>query len=175
MELIRIGEKLVSVPKAVQVLEAILKARSTGLSQAEVAAQFNVDRAFVSRLETLAEVRKGRSIAVIGLPVANGRELAQVGQRLGVDFMWFMTDQERRAYAQSKNGIELINEILGLAQQVRQYDTVVLMASNARVRLLSALLDTHAVVPVVLGSTPLTQDVYVEPERFAQLVRQVQA
>jgi transcriptional regulator with XRE-family HTH domain len=174
MELVRIGDKLVSLEKIYAMVEDILKARERGLSQSEVATRYGVDRPFVSRLEALGEVRKGRSIAVIGFPVANPQAVYAVTERLGVDFTWVMTDQERRTFAESKNGIELVNEIFRMAQQVRRYDAVILMASNARVRLLSQLLDAHQVIPLILGPTPLTQDVPVDLDQLAAIIRQLQ-
>ncbi|PSR21297.1 MAG: transcriptional regulator [Sulfobacillus acidophilus] len=174
MDLVRIGDKLISLQKIHTMVEEIFEARAKGLSQTEVSAQFGLDRTFVSRLETLGEVRRGRSIAVIGMPVANKEELSRLCERLGVDFVWLMTDQERRHFAQSRNGVELVNEIFRLAQKVRSYDTVILMASNARVRLLTALLGVHAVIPLVLGETPLYRDVVVEVNVLESIIKEVQ-
>ncbi|MCY0900214.1 MAG: transcriptional regulator [Firmicutes bacterium] len=174
MELIRIGEKLISLQKINNMVEEILRARSHGFSQAEVAQQFGLDRAFVSRLETLGELRRGRSIAVIGFPVANKEAVYRICQRRGVDFAWVMTDAERRAFAESRTGVELINEIFQLAQKVRSYDTVILMASNARVRLLSALLDVRAVIPMILGETPLNRDVTVDVNVLESIIKEVE-
>lgn len=175
MDLIRIGEKLISVQKINNMVEEILHARSRGLSQSEVSSQFSLDRAFVSRLETLGEVRRGRSIALVGFPVANKEALHGMAQRLGVDFVWLMTDSERRAFAESRTGVELVNEIFQLAREVRSYDTVILMASNVRVGLLAALLDVHAVVPVILGETPLNRDVAVDVDMLESIIKEVQS
>jgi transcriptional regulator with XRE-family HTH domain len=174
MDLIRIGDKLISLQKIHTMVGEIFEARGKGLSQAEVSAQFGLDRTFVSRLETLGEVRRGRSIAVIGMPIANKEELSVLCETLGVDFVWLMTDQERRHFAQSRNGVELVNEIFRLAHEVRSYDTVILMASNARVRLLTALLGVHAVIPLVLGETPLNRDVVVEVNVLESIIKEVQ-
>jgi hypothetical protein len=156
-------------------VQEIVEARSRGLSQADTSAQFGLDRAFVSRLETLGEVRRGRSVAVVGFPVANKERLTALCDRMGVDFTWLMTDRERREFAQSRTGVELVNEIFRLAQQVRSHDVVVLMASNARVRLLTALLDVHAVIPVILGETPLNRDVAVDADVLESIIKEVQS
>lgn len=174
MELVRIGEKLISVTKIHKVVEDILTFRSQGVSQAEAASRYGVDRTFVSRLESIGELRKGRSIAVIGFPVANKWAVLNLCQEMGVDFSWVMTDQERRDYAQSVNGIQLVNEILNMAGKLRQYDVVVLLASNARVRLLEALLHGQSVIPVILGPTPLEYDVEVDISLLEQLIRGIQ-
>ncbi len=175
MDLVRIGEKLISLEKIHNMVADIFEARSRGLSQADVSTQFGLDRAFVSRLETLGEVRRGRSIALVGFPVANKEAVYELCQKLSVDFVWLMTDQERRAYAESRTGVELVNEIFQLAHQVRSFDAVILMASNARVRLLTALLDVHAVIPVILGETPLNRDVAVNVEVLESIIKEVQS
>ncbi len=174
MELVRVGDKLISVEKIHNMVEEILQARSRGLSQSEAAAQLGIDRAFVSRLETLGEVRRGRSIALIGFPVANKTPILELCHRLGVDFSFVMTDQERRAFAESRSGIELVNEIFRLARDVRRFDTVILMASNMRVRLLTTLLDVHSVIPMVLGDTPLNRDVEVDIPVLESIIKEVQ-
>lgn len=175
MDLIRVGDKLISLSKIHTMVAEIFEARSRGLSQAEVSTQLNLDRTLVSRLETIGEVRRGRSIAVVGFPVANKAVLGELCQRLGVDFVWLMTDDERRGFAESRTGVELVNEIFRLARQVRSYDTVVLMASNTRVRLLTALMDTQAVVPVILGETPLNRDVVVDVNVLESIIKEVQS
>ncbi|MCL5116966.1 MAG: helix-turn-helix domain-containing protein [Firmicutes bacterium] len=174
MELIRVGEKLISLQKIHNMVEEILQARSRGMSQSEVSAHFGLDRAFVSRLETLGEVRRGRSIALIGMPVANKEAIYALCQRLGVDFVWLMTDAERHDFAESRTGVELVNELFRMAREVRLYDTVILLASNARVRLLAALLDVHAVVPVILGETPLNRDVTADVDMLESIIKEVQ-
>lgn len=174
MELIRIGEKLISLQKIHNMVEEILQARSRGMSQSDVSAGFGLDRAFVSRLETLGEVRRGRSIALIGFPVANPDAVQDLCRRHGVDYVWLMTDAERRQFAESRSGVELVNEIFRKAHEIRSYDTVVLMASNARVRLLAALLDGHAVVPIILGETPLNRDVVVDLNMLESIIKDVE-
>jgi transcriptional regulator with XRE-family HTH domain len=173
VDLIRIGDKVVSLSRISNYTEQILLARSQGLSQQDVAKKFNVDRSFVSRLETLGELRKGRSIAVIGFPIANPGEITRLCQELGVELCWVMTNKERWEYAQSRNGIELVNEIMDLANRFRQFDCVILMASNARVRLMAALLDSRTVVPLVLGETPLSSDVAVDVETLRRTILSV--
>ncbi|MHB1955851.1 MAG: transcriptional regulator [Sulfobacillus sp.] len=173
MELIRIGDKLISLERLQQAIEDILRYRSQGASQTDVAGRFNVDRSFVSRLETLGEIRRGRSLALIGFPVANPKAIQDLCEQEGVDFCWVMTDQERRNFAQQLNGIELVNEIMRVAGVLRTFDVVILLASNARVRLMEALLDTKIVIPVILGQTPLTEDIWVEIEELEHIIRSV--
>jgi transcriptional regulator with XRE-family HTH domain len=173
VDLIRVGDKVISLSRIGDIAEQILMARSQGLSQHDVAIKFNVDRSFVSRLETVGELRKGRSVAVIGFPIANTAEVRHLCQTLGVELCWVMTNQERWQYAQSRNGVELVNEIMDLAASFRKFDTIILLASNARVRLMAALLDSRTVIPVVLGDTPLSDDVTVDTESLQRTISAV--
>ncbi|PSR32424.1 MAG: transcriptional regulator [Sulfobacillus benefaciens] len=173
MELIRVGDKLISIDRLNQAIEDILRYRSQGASQTEAAGRYNVDRSFVSRLETLGEVRRGRSLALVGFPVSNPEALQELCNQEGVDFCWVMTDDQRRNFAQNRSGIELVNEIMRVASVLRSFDVVFLLASNARVRLMEALLDTKTVIPVILGPTPLTEDIFVDPEELRLLIRSV--
>jgi transcriptional regulator len=69
VDLIRIGEKIISRRRIDQYVSRMLELRAKGLSQAEVAGRLGVDRTLVSRLESLGEVRKGKRIAVVGFPI----------------------------------------------------------------------------------------------------------
>ena len=62
--LFRVGDKLLNRDKLDRIVDRIFNWRVSGLSQQEVAARVGCDRSFVSRLESLAEVRKGGSVAV---------------------------------------------------------------------------------------------------------------
>ena len=171
MDLIRIGDKLVSLSKIDRAVRVILDERASGRSQGDVALRHGLDRAFLSHLESLGEVRKGQSIAVVGFPIANKRELEKMLAEVGADFVLIMTEVERRQFAGSRSGAELINEIMRLAQRVRQFDVVVLLASDSRLKLLTALLDTtREVVPMALGKGPLDHDVAVDVDRLREVV-----
>jgi DNA-binding transcriptional regulator LsrR (DeoR family) len=175
MQVVRIGDKVVSVGRITRVVEEVLRLRAQGLPQAEVAARLGLDRAWVSRLESLGEIRKGRAIAVIGMPIANRAEVGALCRELGVEFVWLMSDQERRAFAESLSGAQLIDHILTLAADVRQYDAVILMASDERVKLLEVLLQPERVVPIVLGPTPLNHDVVVDLDLLRDVVEGIRA
>ena len=70
MDLIRVGDKLISMPKIANSIEEMLNLRRQGHSQAEVAKKFGIDRTFVSRLENLGEIRKD-GILYIRKPESN--------------------------------------------------------------------------------------------------------
>ena len=83
MELIRLGDKIISRRKIDQAINKILNLRMKGLTQKEVAQRLGVDRTLVCRLENLGELRKGRSLAVVGFPVLNKKEVEEALEREG--------------------------------------------------------------------------------------------
>lgn len=172
MDLIRIGDKLISMNKIVSALEEILSLRQKGLSQAEVAKRFGIDRSFISRIENLGEVRKGKTIALVGFPLKNTAEIEQVAREEGVDFVLLMSDKERWDFVYNKSGIELVNEIMDLIYKVRQHDVVVILGSDQRIKLFRALLDNE-VVAIEIGRSPMKEDVYVEPEALREIIKKI--
>lgn len=170
MDLIRIGDKLISVSRIENIIQEMLDLRQQGVSQAEVAKKFNTDRTFLSRLESLGEIRKGKTIAIVGFPVKNTEELKQLAFQEGVDFSLLMTDKERWDFVYEKSGIELLNEVMGLIYQVRQYDVVILLGSDQRLRLFKALLDKE-VISIDIGKSPMTEDVYVDPQNLRNIIK----
>lgn len=172
MDLIRIGDKLISMTKIIAALEEMLSLRQKGLSQAEVAKRFGIDRSFISRIESLGEVRKGKTIALIGFPLKNTAEIEKVAREEGVDFILLMNDRERWDFVYKKTGIELLNEIMNLIYKVRQHDIVIILGSDQRIKLFRALLDNE-VVAIEIGRSPMKEDVYVEPEYLREIIRKI--
>lgn len=172
MDLVRIGDKVVSRQKLADITERILEMRARGFSQQEVADRLGVDRTFISRLESLGEVRKGRTIAIVGFPIENKEELEQVAREEGVDYTFLLTDKERWEFLEGKSGAELFNQLMGIIYTVRQHDAVILLASDRRVSLMKGLVDKEAIL-VPIGSSPLTRGARVDPERLRALIRAV--
>lgn len=170
MNIIRVGEKVIDRKKVASIIDDILEFRSQGLSQQDVADRLGIDRTFISRLEKMGEVRKGKRIAVIGFPVLNKVELVERLKQEGVDYVLLMTDQERWSYVEEKSGIELFNSIMDTIAKVRQYDVVIIIGSNYRIKVTAALLDKE-VVGVEIGKSPIEGDRYVDPEQISQLIR----
>ncbi|MDK2903382.1 MAG: hypothetical protein PWQ93_1301 [Clostridiales bacterium] len=172
MNLIHIGEKVINLEKIYNKIDKILEARSSGLSQQEVADKLNVDRTFISRLEGIGEVHKGKDIAVAGFPIKNKDEVISVLEKHGIDFYVIMTEQERREFAAGKNGAELINELMAMLAKGRSYDVVIVIASDMRSKMLAALLDKE-IITINIGHSPLTQDVYVDPALLDSVIESV--
>lgn len=174
MDLIRIGDKVVSRHKIDYVINEILQMRSSGLSQTEVAARLGVDRTLVSRMENLGEVRKGKSVAVIGFPIANRKEIHSLLQEEGVDLILLMSRSEYLDFLKEKNGIELFNFIMEVTAKAHSCDQVVVIGSNKRIKITRAALDKE-VVGLEIGESPMTEDKYVDPAEILAVIRAVKA
>ncbi|CEP68980.1 Uncharacterized [Moorella glycerini] len=172
MDLIRIGDKLISRRKINSILERIFELRCQGFSQQETARQLDVDRSFVSRLETLGEVRRGRRIAVVGFPVANKAEMENMLRQEGVEYILLLTDAERWDFVRQKSGLELLNQLMEIVARVRDYDVVIIIGSDYRIKVSEALLGRE-VVGVEIGPSPIRGDREVDVEGLRVLVRQL--
>ena len=170
MDLIRIGDKLISFSRIETTIKEMLDLRQQGYSQADVAKKFNTDSSFLSRLEGLGEIRKGKTIALVGFPIKNVEDLKEVAIQEGVDYTLLMTDRERWNFVYEKSGIELLNEVMNIIYKVRQYDVVIILGSDKRLRLFKALLDNE-VVSIDIGKSPITEDVYVEPDNLRDIIK----
>lgn len=176
MEFVRIGDKVISMEKLQESVKQILSLRSRGLSQSEVAARMNVDRTFISRLESLGEMRKGASLAIIGFPIANCDEIRKLAQEEGVEYVLLMNDVERWKFVKEKNGADLLNEILEIIATVRRYEHVILIGSDKRLELVKALLDKDTeVTSIVIGRSPMIGDVQINPGRLREIIRRVKS
>ncbi|MEW6274101.1 MAG: helix-turn-helix transcriptional regulator [Bacillota bacterium] len=171
MKFIRIGDKVLDPERIHRAVDLILKLRQEGLSQQEVAERLGVDRTLVSRLESLGEVRKGPRLALVGFPVANGAELAEVAREEGVDFILLMSEEERWRFVKEKNGAELINEFMALVFQLESYDAVIFLGSDMRIKMVEAILGPR-LVSWEIGVSPIKEDRLVNPEQLRQLIRQ---
>lgn len=170
MEIFRIGDKLVSKRRIHVMLEKIMTLRAEGYSQQEVANRLNVDRTFISRLEGIGEVRKGSRIAVVGFPLQNKEGVAQVLSEAGVDYQLLMTEKERQRFINEKQGSALLADFLQLVTEIREYDVVVILGSHYRIRVSEAMLDRE-VIGMVIGESPITEDVHVDLNELRQLIQ----
>ena len=172
MGFFRIGDKTISLDKINTAIDKILRLRSRGCSQQEAADAAGVDRTFVSRLENLGEIRKGKNIGVLGFPIENKEQIAQILHEHGIDNCLLMSEEERKRFVLDRSGSDLVNELMELLKKYRQFDTVIVLASDMRTRLIEALLDQQ-VITVDIGSSPLTSDVRVDPERVRDILKHI--
>ncbi len=173
-EPIRIGDKLISYQKISSVVKQILEHRAKGMSQQEVANIVGVDRTFVSRLESIGEIRKGKKLALIGFPIANKDEITRVAREQGFDYVLVLTNNERWDFVQELSGATLFNRILELISSLQKYDSVIFMASDMRIEMAQSILGSQ-VIGIELGSSPLESDQYVSPDIVVQLASALRA
>jgi hypothetical protein len=156
----RIGDKVVSRQKLIDALEAVLEDREAGATQEEAAHRAGVQRSFVSFLETLGEVRRGPRVALVGFPVANRDEVRALADKFGLDFVMVVNQSERESI-ESGNATNVFNQLLETLAVLREFDTLVLIASDLRVKTIERILGTE-VVGIPLGSSPLREDKVVD-------------
>ncbi|HZD59750.1 MAG TPA: transcriptional regulator [Anaerolineae bacterium] len=162
MRLHRIGDKIIDRDRLVNIISEILHRRTIGATQQEVAVALGLERAFVSHLEGLGEVRRGNRIAVIGFPIANKEELESIAQTFAVDYVYLLSEKERREYVHRRSGAEMFNELLEMLASLKDYDVVIFLASDKRVAHLEKILDRE-VIGIPLGSSPIRRDRKVKP------------
>lgn len=160
MRLYRIGEKLVSAERVSDAITEILVDREAGATQEEVARRHGVQRSFVSFLETLGEVRRGARVAIVGFPIANGDEVRALAEKHAVDFT-LLISQAQRESIEAGSGGKIFNMLLETLAELRDFDVVVLMASDWRISTIEKILGTE-VIPMTLGPSPITTDVTVD-------------
>lgn len=170
MHLIRIGDKVINRDRIFQVVNRMLELRSQGLSQQDVAEQLEVDRTLISRLETIGEVRKGKKIALVGFPIKNRAELVAIAEAEGLDFILVMSEAERLDFARSQNGAELLNLVMSLIARARECDAVIFIGSDQRLKMVEALVGSN-VIGIEIGSSPIHEDKYVDPDSLRNLIR----
>lgn len=165
----RIGEKLLSRNKLNKIIDNILELRKSGLPQQEVAQRVGCDRSFISRLENLAEVRKGGSLAIIGFPLQNVEELQKVSSQFGVEYSLILNDKERWEILESYDGRKLLNWLMELLMDMSAYDHVIMIGSDMRIRLAETILG-EKVVGLIIGESPIEEDIYLSPNMFRDLI-----
>lgn len=172
MELIRLGDKIISRRKIDRIISEIFTLRAKGLSQTEVSARLSVDRTLVSRLESLGEIRKGRGLAVIGFPILNKKEVEDALEQEGVDLVFLMSVEEYWEFLKQKSGVDLFDFVLEMITKVHSYDQVIVIGSDQRIKIFEAVLNKE-VVGFEIGESPIQEDKYVEIEEIVQLVRAI--
>jgi len=168
----RIGEKMISLDKAVRQVEKALELRERGVSQQEAANRLQLDRSFLSRLESIGEIRKGSRVAVIGFPLANAAELSAVCSAYGLDFFLLLNNLDRWKMVQDKQALDFFNTIFELVTRLRQFDTLIMITSDKWYNLAEALLDLQ-IMHIDLGPTPIDDDRTVDPEHLRDTLKQV--
>ena len=112
------------------------------------------------------------TIAFVGFPIANKDEIQQLLESEGCDFILIMNEQERLDFINQRNGKQMLDDLMDLTAQVRSYDTVICVGSDQRVKLIEGVLDNQ-VISVEIGSSPITEDKWVDPQQIRQILRSI--
>lgn len=172
MQFIRIGEKVISKEKLNKEINKILELRTKGLTQEGVARKLGIERTFVSRLESLGEIRKGKRIALIGFPVKNKEELTRLAEKIGIEYVLLFTQKERFEFIERKNKSELFNEVIEVIVQLSDFDLIIFLGSDMRVPVVEKIFSVQ-VIGIVIGHSPIQESEYVQPEKIIEIVEQV--
>ncbi len=172
MKLIRIGEKVISEEKLGKEINKILKLRTEGLTQGEVARKLGVERTFVSRLESLGEIRKGEKIALMGFPIKNKEEIISLSEKFGIDYTLILTEQERNAFIKMRDKSKLFNDTLDIITNLLDFDVIVFLGSDKRVDFAEKLFHIQ-VIGIEIGKSPITEDKYVDPKIIESVLKEV--
>lgn len=174
MDLIRIGDKLVSLEKVQHVVGKALELRCQGLSQQEVAREIGTDRSFISRLESLGEIRKGKKFALVGFPIQNKIELAKMAEEQGVDLVYLLNEQERWRFLEDNRGLDIFNHIMDLIVKLKDYDVIIFLGSNMRIKLVETILGRE-VLGIQIGESPIAEDKLVDLDLVAKVIESLKA
>jgi predicted transcriptional regulator len=169
MDFIRIGDKVISRTKIDKKIDELIKLRTMGLSQADVGERMGVERTFISRLEGLGEIRKGQSIAAVGFPIKNKQEVEKILREYGVEYSLLMSEDERNDFVNQRNGQQFVNYILELINKFRDFDTVIVMASDNRNKIIKGMLDNQ-IIEIDIGKSPLKEDVNVNLDLLNEIL-----
>ena len=172
MQFVRIGDKVISLAKVDRIIKKALSMRAQGYSQKEIALQLNLERSFISRLESLGQIRKGNRIAIVGFPVGNKGEVLSLAQEKGIDFVFILNDEERWSFIKEKDGINLFNELLDIIKELQEFEVIIFMGSDMRAEVVESLLDGE-VICLPLGQSPIRDDVIVDIDKLRQIIDQV--
>ena len=172
MQFIRIGEKVISKDKLNKEITKILELRNKGVTQEGVARKLGIERTFVSRLESLGEIRKGNRIALIGFPIKNKEEITLLAEKLGIEYVLCLTQEERFEFIKKKGKNELFDEIMEIIVNLADFDLIIFMGSDMRVPIVEKIFSVQ-VIGIVIGHSPIKESQYVNPEKITEIVKQI--
>jgi len=174
MQFIRIGEKIISKEKLNREINKILELRTKGATQEGVARKLGVERTFVSRLESLGEIRKGKKIALVGFPIKNKEEPTLLAEKLGIEYVLLLTQEERFEFVKKKGKNELFDEIMKIIVNLADFDLIIFIGSDARVPVVEKIFSVQ-VIGMIIGHSPIKESKYVNPEKIIEIVKQVKS
>ena len=169
MKFYRIGDKVINSKYLDKTINKILKLRQSGLSQSKVAKELSIERSFISRLESIGEIRRGNKIALVGFPVENKEEINQLAKDFGLEYILLMTEEERWNFIQEKSGLQIFEDVIEILVELKEYDLTIFLGSDMRLDLVDKLLDGK-VIGIKIGESPIKEDKYVDPAKIEEIL-----
>lgn len=173
MRFYRIGDKVIGRERLLDAIDEILADRQGGATQEEAARHARVQRSFVSFLETLGEIRRGPKVALVAFPVANCDEVRAVADRHAVDFA-LVISQEEREYIEHGDASSVFNRLLDTLAVLRDFDTVILLASDQRIATIEKILGAE-IVGMPIGQSPIREDITIDIAELDTVLTSVMA
>jgi len=169
MKFYRIGDKVINSKYLDKTISKILKLRQSGLSQSKVADELDIERSFISRLESIGEVRRGNKIALVGFPVENKEEIVNIAKEYGLEYILVMTEKERWDFIKKKSGLEIFNDVIEILVELKEFDLTIFIGSDMRLDLVDKLLDGK-VIGLNIGESPIHENKYVNPDEIEKIL-----
>lgn len=170
----RIGDKMISLDKTVRMVERAMELREQGFSQHEVASRLQLDRSFISRMESVGEIRKGNRVAIIGFPIINTAEVQTVCDSFGVDYSMILSNQQRWDMVRDQTALDFFNRMLEMITRLRDFDTLIMITSEKWYHVAEALLNIQ-IIHINLGPTPISEDCSVNLLQFKEVLHKILA
>lgn len=169
MQFYRIGNKVINSKYLDKTIKKILKMRQSGYSQSKVAEELKLERSFISRLESIGEVRRGNKIALVGFPIKNKEEIINTAKDFGLEYILILTEEERWDFIKEKSGLELFEDVIKILVKLKEYDLTIFLGSDMRLDLFDKLLDGK-VIGMQIGESPIKEDIYIDPEELKDIL-----
>ena len=122
----------------------------------------------------MGEIRKGKKIALVGFPIKNKEELTLLAEKLGIEYVLLLTQEERFEFIKKKGKNELFDEIMKIIVNLADFDLIIFIGSDARVPVVEKIFSVQ-VVGMVIGHSPIKESKYVNPEKIIEIVKQVKS
>ncbi|HDK26506.1 MAG TPA: transcriptional regulator, partial [Candidatus Atribacteria bacterium] len=108
----------------------------------------------------------------VGFPIKNKEELTHLAEKLGIEYVFLLTQEERFEFIKKKGKSELFNEIIEIIVNLSDFDLIIFMGSDMRVPLVEKIFSIQ-VIGIVIGHSPIKESKYVHPEKIIEIVKQV--
>lgn len=169
MQFYRIGDKVINSKYLNKTINKVLKMRQSGYSQTKVAEELGLERSFISRLESIGEIRRGNKIALVGFPIKNKEEIIEIAKDYGLEYILVMTEEERWSFIQEKSGLNIFEDVIEILVELKEYDLTIFLGSDMRLDLVDKLLDGK-IIGLKIGESPIREDKYVDPQEIKEIL-----